>query len=928
MRNIGDQIKTQTSLLRYSDAVIAHLSDNAGQGAFQKVIDATETATIQELMKKRFANGYSLVRHRTAPGQVTVVFTRSPLVPVIVSRPETLPASSNNGQDYQILDQSVGIMDITYSTAFQFGKTLASGDMGFVSALMRIRSDVHMAGVAAADTAVADPAVTPATKIAVMSALPATVQHITNLANAAPTARTPNLKGRWSQAKRPVSKSARDVDSPIWQEAYVQGVKSRMALVASATPASAASASTTITSKMNTKITTNTNAPLIGTGTTASGTSSEASAAAPYNDLASPYSTDWAFLFNWILDKLYLDAIPVHYLITDPAHLPVESIRFFHLDPVWLDCLIDGALSVANHLSKDDDVIRQFIKAEINNYLSTPVGSGPTAHLPQVPLYGFFLRSAVVKVFPDLQITIPYANGDNAGLAPILVRRMASDIMMILLDRLPDGGKISSIRFTQPVHQQCFSAGDSLDDSTIEFLFRKVYRNAANQAAATDALHEFGIPHSFSRTNISESAYDWTSRCLNFVTIEQALFNGTHGLVAAMPTEWGSPVQPLLTSSMAGIQLNDTIKYLEILPSQDLVMNPVGINLPRQIFIGQTSTSMIAKNNTNVAPAPKTLIARSTKVTVQKPLSLLHTSIPVIEQHLPRPRSTSSAKIQPRSLAKTPAQLNTLTGTHALSKTAATASGDIVRTSGDSKASGTAPSAPSVSATSPAASMTMEGTTRGLAVTAAALPVLSNPFPYPPPIPQVPQFGYAIYPSTTIYTKSILPTRFVNTTNPYPPDIIFSIILNDTLLVNRTLQLHEIDFRIPIGDPSLRTDLAKDILGGIGLVPVDSSPGIAARMLSNQRWVVHMDISAAYLNLRVIPRTLNLAVPILQNTTLSFKLNEVQIAGPNGKSITSGRLPVFVNVVVTEIYGFYADAARTRWVNQGSAQQQFTIQRK
>ena len=137
---------------------------------------------------------------------------------------------------------------------------------------------------------------------------------------------------------------------------------------------------------------------------------------------------------------------------------------------------------------------------------------------------------------------------------------------MVLLDRPPDSGQISKIRFTQPVHQQCFSAGDSLDANTIEFLFRKVYRTSASQAAALDALHEFGNPHSFSLNDHSNAAYNWTSRCLNFATIEQELFNSSDGLVAKMPTEWGSPVQPLLTSSMTAIQLNDTIKYLEILP--------------------------------------------------------------------------------------------------------------------------------------------------------------------------------------------------------------------------------------------------------------------------------------------------------------------------------------------------------------------------
>ena len=198
-----------------------------------------------------------------------------------------------------------------------------------------------------------------------------------------------------------------------------------------------------------------------------------------------------------------------------------------------------------------------------------------------------------------------------------------------------------------------------------------------------------------------------------------------------------------------------------------------------------------------------------------------------------------------------------------------------------------------------------------------------------PPVPQAPQFQYAIYPSTFVYSQSILPTRFIDTKNPFPPDIIFSINLNTfPLFVNTFLQLHEIDIRIPIGDPSLRKNISTDILGGVGLVPVNSSPGTAARMLSNQRWIVHMDIQTAYLNLRVIPRTMNMTVPVAQNSTLSFKLNEVQIAGTDGKTITTGFAPVFVNIGITEKYGFYQDTARTKWIDQGSAQQMIALQRK
>ncbi|KAL8672155.1 MAG: hypothetical protein Q9168_003378 [Polycauliona sp. 1 TL-2023] len=912
MRNIGDQMKAHSSMLRYSDASIGQLFSSAGQGAFQSVTDVSEHSTLQTVMKERFANGYSLVRHRTAPGQVSVAFTRSPLVPVIVERPAALPQSSHNGQDYQILDQRVGIVDISYSTAFQYGKTLASADMAFVAALMRIRSDVHRSASIAANAAVVSAHFSTVTKVVLMNSLSDTTNDVRSLSNASSRSATPNLRERWTKARAPIDSGIKGVRSPAWREAFSLAAKGRLGLLASAAPA----AQRTMTARS-----------LVTESSTVAQPAALATlpSTTPYGDQSTPYSTDWAYLHNWILDKLYLDAIPGHYLISDPAHLPVESIRFFHIDSVWLDCLIDGALSVANHLSRDDDEIRQYIKAEMNTYLSTPQVS--TGLLPQVPLYGFFLRSAVVKVFPDLQVTVPYQNVQETNAAPILAqRRLASDVLMVLLDRLPDTGQMASMRFTQPVHQQCFSAGDSLDARQIEFLFRKVYRSAASQSAATDSLHEFGKPHSFARTDSSRIAYDWTSRCLDFATIEQALFSGVDGLVAAMPSEWGSPVQALLTSSMTGIQLNDTIKYLEILAPPNLVTSPAGIHLPRQLYVGsQTPVAPMVLTTTGepvqIASGGKSPTMRSSlKVKMESADTSAHTSVPTITQRLPRLLPYSSAISQPSSLAKTPTYLNTIDGVSGVSRVPTT---------------GTTPSpviTTPIPSTTGIAAGAIGSVLGGIGATSATLPILTNPFPYPPPLPQLPQFDYAIYPSTLTYSKSLFPPRYVETTNPFPPDIVFSINLKSLVLpaLPQALQLHEIDFRIPIGDASLRKNLGSDIMLGGGLVPVDSSPGSAARMLSNQRWVVHMDVEAAYLNLRIIPRTLNLAVPIQQNRSLSFKLNEVEIAGREGKTVTSGRLPVYeyVNIAITEIYGFYADAARTVWINQGSAQQQISLQRK
>jgi hypothetical protein len=237
---------------------------------------------------------------------------------------------------------------------------------------------------------------------------------------------------------------------------------------------------------------------------------------------------------------LYLAGVPSHYLVTDPSYLPKESIRFFYIDTNWMDCLIDGALSVANHMSNEDDILRDAIKQKMNNYFNTPIGAVGAQHYPQVPKYGFYLRSAVVTVFPDLVLSVPYADDplqnekQRSGRQPILYQKnVAKDVLFVLLDRLPDDGELFKIKISQPPHQQRFSIGDSLTDDSVEFLFRKVYPTEQPdptngvKVLPKDNLHEIGDPQTFHKIGDSpdkKPVYHWDSQCLIMSGFESALF--------------------------------------------------------------------------------------------------------------------------------------------------------------------------------------------------------------------------------------------------------------------------------------------------------------------------------------------------------------------------------------------------------------------
>lgn len=88
----------------------------------------------------RLKDGYSLIQYWVQTGEKTVAFYRGPFTPIRVELNEQLNKCSDSGQDFQILDQKVGLMDISYYVAWQIGRTVALGDKAYVAALSRLRS--------------------------------------------------------------------------------------------------------------------------------------------------------------------------------------------------------------------------------------------------------------------------------------------------------------------------------------------------------------------------------------------------------------------------------------------------------------------------------------------------------------------------------------------------------------------------------------------------------------------------------------------------------------------------------------------------------------------------------------------------------------------------------------------------------------------
>lgn len=393
-------------------------------------------------LASRLEDGYSLVKYPTQTGEETVAMFRGAFTPTVVPR-LSMNECSNSGIDLQILDKEVGIMDITYSSAWQLGRTLALGDQAFTAALSRLRSAIQ--GSAMKESKII--AVTDKSKYCfrtrddVLRDLPNIVGNLARI-HVVPSrdgnrgAPPPPFKAggplkRWyrprlrrSQIPR-LAFSAPEIDDNYLEKA----IKAAREL--------ARSTDGTI-----------------------------------YDETNSPVSTDWMIVLAWVMNRMFFAGVPAHYLITDPSHLEQESLRFFHIDSNWVDAMIDGALSLANHMGDDKD--RVAIKTALNHYIKSKPELMP--HAPQIPTYGFFLRSDLVTMFPDLRVTTLPPQPNPPVRAPLLRHEIVADgVMLGLLDRIPGSKEFDGLVFTQPPHQQRFAVARGLQSDSIKVDIRRQY---------------------------------------------------------------------------------------------------------------------------------------------------------------------------------------------------------------------------------------------------------------------------------------------------------------------------------------------------------------------------------------------------------------------------------------------------------------------
>ncbi|RDB20853.1 hypothetical protein Hypma_012073 [Hypsizygus marmoreus] len=428
--------------------------DKAGEGL---------PASVASQIRHRIDDGYTLLRYQ--PAVVDNVW---------------FDVHSNTGEDLQIIDTALGLIDISYCAAWQLGKSLAIANQAFCAALLRIRGEVHNSSNEQAKQDTLSKHFEAATSERVIGSLCDTFQKLTTLTKDAPG------RARWLR--------------PSLIQIRYQYLNH-------------------------------------------------------FTEFKDPTSTDWSLVLNWLMDKIYLEGVPPYYLISDPTWLPSESIRFFYVDSKWLSALVNGVLSVANHLDKNN-VVRQAIKGQLLKYLNKDLHPD-IKYPPQVPTYGFYLRSVTVTVFPDLVVRAPWSDSEDLRAEVLRHENVTKDMMLCLLDRTP--AELNQLVLSQPPHQQCFAFGQDgkLQDDSVTLELRKVY-----SVQSDEGMDEFPeMPYTRGSDRIC-AVYDWnwhTIRLDNFAklildTLQKArksdskIYDGSVTNAALMGIELNDPIYRLAFS--------------------------------------------------------------------------------------------------------------------------------------------------------------------------------------------------------------------------------------------------------------------------------------------------------------------------------------------------------------------------------------------
>jgi hypothetical protein len=165
---------------------------------------------------------------------------------------------------------------------------------------------------------------------------------------------------------------------------------------------------------------------------------------------------------DWLANLGLLYPVPFSHLVPDPRLLPVESIRFFYVDPDWIDALQAGACSIAIHNSADAAAfsalhpqLTQAVTKKTRQRGARRYGNAANAGAgsARIKMGGMLIRSELVSSWPTLVVAATLSG------RPVDLPRNdcpSKNVRLCLFDGIPD-----TVSLAEPYQGLLFGVEDN-----------------------------------------------------------------------------------------------------------------------------------------------------------------------------------------------------------------------------------------------------------------------------------------------------------------------------------------------------------------------------------------------------------------------------------------------------------------------------------
>ncbi|WP_157654226.1 hypothetical protein [Burkholderia ubonensis] len=161
---------------------------------------------------------------------------------------------------------------------------------------------------------------------------------------------------------------------------------------------------------------------------------------------------------QWFANLAGLQGVPFNYLVPDERMLPPESIRFFYVDPNWVDALIDGAFSIGRAAVSENSLearhahaVRAAARAGLGRRALNRrrrLAITGTAIAGNQTITGFLIRSQAIAGWPNLRILGFNDTSTSQPINPLRITALSRDTLLCLFD-----GELGSVLLREPPEQ-------------------------------------------------------------------------------------------------------------------------------------------------------------------------------------------------------------------------------------------------------------------------------------------------------------------------------------------------------------------------------------------------------------------------------------------------------------------------------------------